>query len=216
MDLSRNQTDEVSCDQMCRVLWQGKIWIIVSICLFALVGGYYSLSIKPLWGVSGIVSYAKNTKIIYGKNKNNQGLVDSYYYKGLNENKKNKTIDSIISNKVLFGNFFPFFESFNNKKKFILSSEIVKNYTQNKKIKLDDNFINVMASNMSISKSDNDIYKLKVITADSEISVNILKSYVSFIENKITKDSLSKLNLYFIENKFFFSNAVVFSNKKEK
>ncbi len=84
---------------------KGKIWIIVSICLFALVGGYYSLSIKPLWGVSGIVSYAENTKIIYGKNKNNQGLVDSYYYKGLNENKKNKTIDSIISNKVLFGNF---------------------------------------------------------------------------------------------------------------
>jgi hypothetical protein len=211
MVLSQDQADEVSCNQMCRVLWQGKIWIIFSICLFSLVGGYYSLSIKPLWIVSGTLSYSNNTKIIYGREEGNQGLVD--YYKRSNGNEENKAIERIISNNVLFEKFFSLFQSFENKKEFILSSEIIKSYIQDEKIKIDNKFINLIASNLSISKNGNDIYILKFRTKNSKSSVDILNSYIRFIENEITKDSFSKLNFYFIKNKKLPSKNIIFANK---
>ncbi|SMY35590.1 lipopolysaccharide biosynthesis protein WzzE [Photobacterium malacitanum] len=214
MDLSQDQADEVSCDQMCKVLWQGKSWIIVSICLFALVGAYYSLSINPLWEVSGTVSYVDNSNIIYGREKSNQNLVN--YYKGLDESKKNKAVERIISNKVLLKKFFSAFESFENKKKFILSSGIIKQYSKNIKSKIDDEFINLIASNITISKSGNNIYILNVITENSKDSVDILKSYISYVENKITKESFSKLNFSIIKHKFFLSKNMIFSNEKPK
>lgn len=210
MDLSRKQTDEVSCDQMYKVLWRGKIWIMLSVSVFTLIGWYYCLSIKPLWNASEYIYFTDNNQVIYGKNKNNENLIEAYY-----SNKENNVLKDITSNEYLFKQFFHLFNLFKNKKEFILKNDIIKRHTQANSMILDDKFINLLASHISLVDCKSNQYILTVKTINPKLSVDVLNAYITFIEDKLTHDSFEKLKKTSIADNYLANYEVFDFNKVE-
>ncbi|MCD9544496.1 hypothetical protein GLP24_06505 [Photobacterium carnosum] len=208
MDLSRKQTDEVGCDQMYKVLWRGKNWIMLSASFFTLIGWYYCLSIKPLWNASEYVYFTDNNHVVYGKNKNNQNFIETYY-----SNKETNVLKDITSNEYLFKSFFSLFNSFDNKKEFILSNYIVKRHVQANSIILDDKFINLLASHISLLYFKSNQYILTVKTINPKLSVDILNAYIIFIEKKLTHDVFDKLKITAIADNYLADYEVFDSNR---
>lgn len=188
--------DEIDLAQLMKTLWLGKKTIIGSIFLFTIIAITYALAAQQWWTSSAIVTTGQYSNIASLRQQVANFYVVSNNNNNNNNNKNTDQHNITEMNKLLNSNemlrqYVMEFNAFNNKKSFILSNPIMKEYANkaNKKKKM--LFVNNWAKKIQASltdKKENGVYTLSYQATDSELSHQLLLSYSQFIDKKVKKD----------------------------
>ena len=201
MQIVNQHTDEVDIVQLMKTLWLGKKIIIGSIILFSIIATTYALTVQQWWTSSAIITTGPYRGIASLRQQ-----VANFYVVSNNQNKsleqstnRNNTneLNEIFDENEILNQFIIDFNAFKNKKDFILSNSIMKEYANGK-----DGINNwekkIQVS--SINEKEQRIYTLSYQATSAKISHQLLLSYVNFISQKVKNDIFDGLDSV-IENK---------------
>ncbi|MBY3790631.1 chain-length determining protein [Photobacterium carnosum] len=189
--------DEIDLVQLMKTLWLGKKIIISSIILFLVIATTYALTAQQWWTSSAIVTTGQYRDIAALRQQ-----VANFYVVSNNQDKdKNRVNDKendnvgelnkLLNNDALLNQYIIEFNAFNNKRDFILSNPIMKEYANIANEKNDSSFVNQWVTKIQASltnKKEKGVYTLSYQATDSELSHKLLLYYTQFIDNKVQKD----------------------------
>ncbi|MGI2800844.1 Wzz/FepE/Etk N-terminal domain-containing protein, partial [Photobacterium damselae] len=198
-----------------KFIWQRKIVILAITLLFLCCGVIYSYTAQQLWTSSSLITKAQylSTFKIREKLASVSSVIGSEAL---------VSIDKKINPNFLFERFMVEFNSYENKKEFILSNNYLKDgYLKKKKIsdKDADFFIKEWTKKISSRKEiNNDNYFLFVEANTPKASQLLLTEYTSFINAIVQKEVLESVDLK-IKDKYNSFNSELLINEsyaKEK
>ena len=184
--------DEIDLAQLMKTLWLGKKTIIGSIFLFTIIAITYALAAQQWWTSSAIVTTGQYSNIASLRQQ-----VANFYVVSNNNNNKDTDqhniteINKLLNSNEMLRQYIMEFNAFNNKKSFILSNPIMKEYANGANKKNEMPFVNNWAKKIQASltdKKENGVYTLSYQATDSELSHQLLLSYSQFIDKKVKKD----------------------------
>ena len=192
--------DEIDLAQLMKTLWLGKKTIIGSIFLFTIIAITYALAAQQWWTSSAIVTTGQYSNIASLRQQvANFYVVSNNNNNNNNNNNKDKNTDQhnitemnkLLNSNEMLRQYVMEFNAFNNKKSFILSNPIMKEYANGTNKKNEMSFVNNWAKKIQASltdKKENGVYTLSYQATDSELSHQLLLSYSQFIDKKVKKD----------------------------
>mgnify|MGYP001943694821 CR=1 FL=1 len=189
--------DEIDLAQLIKTLWFGKKVIIGSIILFSVIAITYALTAQQWWTSSAIVTTGQYRDIAALRQQ-----VANFYVVSNNQDKdKNKENDKdnnnvdelnkLLDSDALLNQYITEFNAFNNKKDFILSNPIMKEYANIGNKKSNSSFVNLWTKKIQATltnKKEEGVYTLSYQATSSDLSHKLLLSYTQFIDNKVQKD----------------------------
>lgn len=199
MQIMNQHTDEVDIVELMKMLWLGKKIIIGCIILFSVIATIYALTAQQWWTSSAIVTTGQYRGIAELRqqvvnfyvvaNNQDKGQKQNTDQNRNNVNELNKTLND---NKLL-NQFIVEFNAFNNKKDFILSNPIMKEYANGKD---DTVFINNWAKKIQASltnKKEPGKYTLSYQATNAKLSYQLLLAYTHFIDKKRQREVFDEL-----------------------
>ena len=183
--------DEIDLAQLMKTLWLGKKTIIGSIFLFIIIAITYALAAQQWWTSSAIVTTGQYSNIASLR----QQVANFYVVYNNNNNNTDQhnitEVNKLLNSNEMLRQYITEFNAFNNKKSFILSNPIMKEYANGANKKNEMSFVNNWAKKIQASltdKKENGVYTLSYQATDSELSHQLLLSYSQFIDKKVKKD----------------------------
>ena len=209
--------DEIDLAQLMKTLWLGKKTIIGSIFLFTIIAITYALAAQQWWTSSAIVTTGQYSNIASLRQQVANFYVVSNNNNNNNNNKNTDQHNITEMNKLLNSNemlhqYIMEFNAFNNKKDFILSNPIMKEYKNVINKKNEMSFVNNWAKKIQASltnKKENGIYTLSYQATDSELSHQLLLSYSQFIDEKVKKDVFDGLSAVIKNQTLIFKSQLL-------
>ncbi|OOF77654.1 chain-length determining protein [Rodentibacter caecimuris] len=215
-----NNNDEIDLIELIKVLWNKKIWILLSAFICTLIAGVYAFTAKEQWTSSAIVVAPRSTDL--------GGLlpVRAEYARiiGDGEFSAQKLSGS------LYGQFKLFLLSNDLKRQFLEQSEWVKKYTKDMTDEQRHTYIeNTIAENLIVHEVAS---KKKDLTGLDEIGLKItfsaetpkgaqtvLNDYIDFMNQYVVELTVKEFNLSFrlrLDNLNFTKTQIESSLKEVK
>lgn len=122
------QSDEIDLKELFIALWNGKLTIIVTTVLFAVVAVAYALMAQEWWSSKAKVSkpQLQDMAAYQQQVKQFQPIFD--IYQGDGTVLVSEVLDDFVDTEILFQRFVDTFNSSDNKRRFLNSSEEFKQY----------------------------------------------------------------------------------------
>ncbi|WP_232610800.1 LPS O-antigen chain length determinant protein WzzB [Photobacterium phosphoreum] len=199
--------DEIDLVQLMKTLLLGKKIIISSTVLFTAIAIVYVLIAQQWWTSSAIITTGKYSNIapLYQQ-------VTNFYVVANNQNKNNE-LDNLLDKKSLLSQYIIDFNSFDNKKDFILSNPIMKEYYANVvNRKGDIHFVDNWSEKIKATLMNNltpEIYTLSFQATTSDLSHQLLLAYIQFINHKVHQDIFTEIGSLIKSNEFIFKSQLL-------
>lgn len=188
--------------ELFKVLWNGKLIIIIVTALFILGSVYFALSAQELWSSKAQIekSQPQDVAAYEQQVKQFQSIFNVYQDDGtvLVSEELNKLVDS----EVLFERFISTFSSANNKRAFLDSSAEFKEVAFANKAEMNEDttrtlyseWFDRISASISNEKGHNLSYFVSFQTTTKQSSFDLLTAYILFTETQVHKDAFNNLN----------------------
>ncbi|HIF9179514.1 TPA: Wzz/FepE/Etk N-terminal domain-containing protein [Photobacterium damselae] len=171
--MSQQQSEGLDLQELYKLMWNGKKIILAFAIVFVLLGGVYAFSSQQLWSSSAIVYKPKNSSFLDIKKQLSNLNITS-----------NNNFNDYLNSTVVFEKFMREYNSYDNKRDFILSNKTIKTYKDANNN--DDLFVSYWAKKIESDKdSESNGYELKFQSLSKYDSSKLLEQYIDYI-NKIT------------------------------
>ncbi|MHA6604762.1 Wzz/FepE/Etk N-terminal domain-containing protein [Photobacterium damselae] len=186
---------ENDISQLIKVLWQGKIIIIICTVVFMIIGIAYAFMAQQWWTSSAII-----TKGQYQDTASLRKSLTNIYTALSVSNNSIKQINEITSSDMLLNEFVTEFNSYNNKKEFFLKNSIMIQYARDSKISgknQESQYTDLWAGRVSASLADEkkpDTYTLTYQAKSAKQSSELLADYIHFINLKVRQEVVGALD----------------------
>ena len=199
------EDDEIDLRDIFKMLWDGKLIVILVTVLFAIGSITVALTTQEWWSSKAKITEAQpqNLTAYQQQVKQFQPVFDIYQDDGtvLVSNDLNKLVDS----ELLFKRFVSTFNSANNKRAFLDSSvefqEFKKTLFADSSEMTDDTvralylqWFDRITASISDKKDRNSPYFVSFQTTSKQSSFDLLTSYLSVTEAKVRQDAFNNLN----------------------
>ncbi|WP_281630291.1 Wzz/FepE/Etk N-terminal domain-containing protein [Vibrio sp. St2] len=198
-------SDEIDLRVLFKVLWDGKLLIIATTLVFAVVAVLSAMTSQEWWSSKATISHPQAQDMVAYRQqvKQFQPVFDIYQDDGTVL--VSEELDDLTDSKVLFSRFVDAFNSSNNKRKFLDSSEEFQQFKEQTSSELSDE--KVIEARRGIysgwfdrisAKADNPKnaltpYHISFQSTTSESSYLLLVNYIKTIKNKAHQDALNNL-----------------------
>ncbi|HIF9221444.1 TPA: Wzz/FepE/Etk N-terminal domain-containing protein [Photobacterium damselae] len=180
--MKNNDRNDESLLDLMKVIWRKKVIVIIGAAVFGLASYIVSLYQENSWTSDAIVTQAR-FKDIY------QVREQLFKYKGL---VSNSVFDGLIKNineEKVFIDFINTYNSYENKKKFILANKLINSnlnrYKENYNLYIENLDFIIKGIN---SKEENKEFLLSFKSYTSENSLKLLNSYIEFCNEEVNKN----------------------------
>lgn len=199
------EDDEIDLRDIFKMLWDGKLIVILVTALFAIGSIAVALTTQEWWSSKAKITEAQpqNLTAYQQQVKQFQPVFDIYQDDGtvLVSNDLNKLVDS----ELLFKRFVSTFNSANNKRAFLDSSvefQEFKNTLFADSSEVTDDTVRALylqwfdriTASISDKKDRNSPYFVSFQTTSKQSSFDLLTSYLSVTEAKVRQDAFNNLN----------------------
>ncbi len=195
---------EIDPRELLRVLWEGKLIIILVTALFAICSIGFALTAQEWWSSSARITKAQPQNLAAYQQQVRQFQPVFNVYQDDGTVIVSSELESLVNSRVLFQRFVNAFNSVNNKRDFLDQSpdfEKVKDalFAESTGMTEDaipalysDWFGKITASNVD-KKDDNSPYVMTFQTMTKESSFDLLTAYISETESKVHQDAFNNL-----------------------
>ncbi|HIF9178898.1 TPA: LPS O-antigen chain length determinant protein WzzB [Photobacterium damselae] len=212
---SITNSDEIYLVQLCKILWHGKVLVIVCSVLFTLIGVAYALLAQQWWTSTATITQGQyqDTAKIRNQLTNVYAVLDTTNETESNQQDSLKTnqalvqINQMLSTSDLLQSFVTEFNAFNNKKAFFASNSIMQQYvkeakveTRQQKLRLIDEWAAKIFAILQDKKVPG-VYNLTFQAKTAEQSHDLLQAYIQFINEKVNQKVMMGLNSTLTHNK---------------
>ncbi|HIF9206380.1 TPA: Wzz/FepE/Etk N-terminal domain-containing protein [Photobacterium damselae] len=172
--MSQQQSEGLDLQELYKLMWSEKKIITAFAIVFVLIGGVYAFSSQQLWSSSAIIYKPKNSSFFDIKKQLSNLNITS-----------NNNFNDYLNSTVVFEKFMREYNSYNNKRGFILSNETINKYKEVNNSD-DDLFVSYWAKKIESNKDlESNGYELKFQSFSKHDSSKLLEQYIDHI-NKIT------------------------------
>ncbi|PNH80571.1 LPS O-antigen chain length determinant protein WzzB [Vibrio diazotrophicus] len=201
------QNDEIDLKDLFIALWNGKLTIIITTVLFAVVAVAYALMAQQWWSSKAKVSQPQLQDIAAYQQqvKQFQPIFDIYQDDGTVL--VSEALDDFVDTEILFQRFVDTFNSSDNKRKFLNSSDEFKQYKAQLDLPEDLESEDAQDTIRSLyatwfqkitavaedKKAEISPYDLNFQSVTKESSYSLLNSYLEIIGAKTREDALNNL-----------------------
>ncbi|NRF27174.1 LPS chain length-determining protein [Vibrio coralliilyticus] len=198
-------SDEIDLRELLKTLWDGKLLIIATTIVFAIAAFLFAMTSQEWWSSKATISYpqAQDMAAYRQQVKQFQPVFDIYQDDGTVL--VNQELDDLIDAEVLFNRFVDAFNSSNNKRKFLDSSEEFQQFKEITGSGLNGEEL-IRAGRVLYSEwfekisakaenPNNDLtpYDISFQSTTSESSYLLLVNYIKTIKIKAHQDALNNL-----------------------
>lgn len=188
-ELTEKRNDEIDLIELIKVLWNKKIWILISAFIFTAIAGVYAFTAKEKWTSNATVIGPRITEL------GNLLPIRAEYARIIGDTE----FSSGGLAKSLHDNFRHFLLSDDLKKEFIEQSPWVKIQVEGKSEQEKHKFIaDLITEYLQVHKPDNDKkdkteleeigLKLSFSAETPEEAQNILMQYIDYVNNYVVKE----------------------------
>ncbi len=204
---SYHQSDEIDLRELFLALWKGKLTIIISTLSFTVIAVAYALMAQQWWSSKAKVSQPQlqDMAAYQQQVKQFQPIFDIYQEDGTVL--VSEALDDFVDTEILFQRFVDTFNSSDNKRRFLNSSEEFKQYKAELNIRSElesdeaqdtirrlyaEWFQKIMAV-AEDKMAETSPYNLNFQSVTKESSFSLLNSYLEIIGAKTREDALNNL-----------------------
>ncbi|MEO9494293.1 MAG: Wzz/FepE/Etk N-terminal domain-containing protein [Vibrio splendidus] len=204
-NLSRfNSNDEVNLRELLKVLWDGKLIVMLVTALFTAGSISFALLAQEWWSSNAKITEAQPQNIASYQQQVKQFQPIFNVYQEDGTVLVSKDLDNLVDSELLFQRFVNAFNSANNKRAFLdnnVEFQELKNsmFDGNPDITSDELrvlysewFDRISASTVD-KKDRNSPFVISFQTTAKESSFNLLKSYILATESKVHHDAFNNL-----------------------
>jgi LPS O-antigen subunit length determinant protein (WzzB/FepE family) len=205
--VSYQQNDEIALRELFLALWKGKLTIIISTVLFAVIAVAYALMAQQWWSSKAKVTAPQMQDVAAYQQqvKQFQPVFDVYQDDGTVL--VSEALDELVDTDVLFKRFVDTFNSSNIKRSFLDSSKEFKAYKAQLEIfddtdseeaqdatrELYDEWFKKITATAEDKKTEFSPYNLSLQSTTKKSSFNLLNEYLAIIEEEARNDALNNL-----------------------
>ncbi len=195
---------EMSLRELFKVLWDGKLIIILATVLFTASGVSFALLTQEWWSSQATVTEAQPQDLAAYQQqvKQFQPVFDIYQEDGTVL--VSKGLDRLGDSKLLFQRFINVFNSTNNKRAFLESSIEFQEFKSSKLTNgsamtadevraLYAKWFDRVSASIADPKDRNSPYVVSFQTTTKESSFDLLTAYISATESKVHEDAFNNL-----------------------
>ncbi|GAM77246.1 regulator of length of O-antigen component of lipopolysaccharide chains [Vibrio ishigakensis] len=198
------QDDEIDLRDLFIALWKGKVIIILTTFVFAVVAVVYALNAQEWWSSKAkVVEPQINDFSVYREQvKSFQPIFDTYQDDGTVL--VSKELDSLVEPEMIFAQFVRAFNATANKKAFFDNNEtflefkkVLKQEEQGADAavaqrRLYDGWYQKISATPA-EKNRKDVYNLSLQATTQMDSYNLLNDYIKMIERQVHEDAIDNL-----------------------
>lgn len=200
---SYHQSDEIDLRELFLALWKGKLTIIISTVSFTVIAVAYALMAQQWWSSTAKISQPQlHDMAAYQQQvKQYQPVFDIYQDDGTVL--VSEALDDFVDTEILFQRFVDTFNSSDNKRRFLNSSEEFKQYKAelNFRSELESEEIRRLYAEWfqkitavaEDKMAETSPYNLSFQSVTKESSFSMLNSYLEIIGAKTREDALNNL-----------------------
>ncbi|USD33984.1 Wzz/FepE/Etk N-terminal domain-containing protein [Vibrio sp. SCSIO 43145] len=202
---SFQSNDEIDLRELFKALWGGKLIIIATTVLFAIAAVAVALNSQEWWSSKAKVGWAQAQDISAYRQqvKQFQPVFDIYQDDGTVL--VSEELDELTDPEVLFGRFVSAFNSSDNKRRFLDSSEEFQQFKEKINAELSgealikarrtlySEWFDKIVAKEENSKNKRTPYNISFQSTTSESSYLLLVNYIKAIKAKVHQDALSNL-----------------------
>lgn len=198
-------SDEIDLRELFKVLWGGKLLIIATTIVFAVVAVLYAMTSQEWWSSTAKIArpQAQDMAAYRQQVKQFQPVFDVYQDDGTVL--VSQELDALIDSEVLVNRFVDAFNSSNNKRKFLDSSEEFQQFKEKIGSELNDEelikarrvlyseWFGKISAKAENPKNEMTPYNISFQSTTSESSYLLLVNYIKTIKIKAHQDALNNL-----------------------
>lgn len=196
----QHNSDEIDLRELFKALWDGKLIIIASTIVFAVAAVLFALNSQEWWSSKAKVSQAQlqDMAAYQQQVKQFQPVFDIYQEDGTVL--VSDELNGLVDTRVLFQRFIDAFNSSDNKRSFLDSSEEFKQFKDQLDADADADaarrlyaqwFQKISAT--QDGKGNNAPFDISLQSTSKESSYALLNEYLAVIKRKVHKDALNNL-----------------------
>ncbi|HIF9383274.1 TPA: Wzz/FepE/Etk N-terminal domain-containing protein [Photobacterium damselae] len=195
--MSQQQSEGLDLQELYKLMWSEKKIITAFAIVFVLIGGVYAFSSQQLWSSSAIIYKPKNSSFFDIKKQLSNLNITS-----------NNHFNDYLNSTVVFEKFMREYNSYNNKRGFILSNETINKYKEVNNSD-DDLFVSYWAKKIESNKDlESNGYELKFQSFNKYDSSKLLEQYIGYI-NKITlSDQYTEIDILISNEKNIINSHI--------
>ncbi|MCG3864081.1 MULTISPECIES: Wzz/FepE/Etk N-terminal domain-containing protein [unclassified Photobacterium] len=203
--VNNSSSDGIDFVELVKTLWQGKVTVVVCTAVFTICAIVYALTAQQWWTSKAIITAGQ-----YQNTSNIRNQITNLYAV-INDSSK---INKVLSSDALLNDYITEFNAFDNKKAFIESNEIMKQYAHEAKITDENktqfitNWVKKISADLFI-KNQPGVYQLSFEATSPKSAYELLTVYSEYISNKV-RDNLIKE----IDAKISYNKQVLEANKR--
>ncbi|KJY78470.1 chain-length determining protein [Vibrio coralliilyticus] len=198
-------SDEIDLRELFKTLWEGKLLIIVTTLVFAVGAVVFAISSQEWWSSTAKVArpQAQDMAAYRQQVKQFQPVFDIYQDDGTVL--VSEELDDLTDTMVLFNRFVDAFNSSNNKRRFLDSSEEFQQFKEQTSNELSDEkviearraiysgWFGKISAKAEYPKNELTPYSISFQSTTSESSYLLLVNYIKTIKIKAHQDALNNL-----------------------
>ncbi|WP_155759885.1 LPS O-antigen chain length determinant protein WzzB [Vibrio coralliilyticus] len=198
-------SDEIDFRELFKALWEGKFLILATTFVFAVVAVAFAVASQEWWSSTAKVARPQTQDIAAYRQqvKQFQPIFDIYQDDGTVL--VSEELDDLIDSEVLFNRFVDAFNSSNNKRRFLDSSEEFQQFKEKIGSELNDEeliqatrilyseWFGKISAKAEIPNSKMTPYDISFQSTTSESSYLLLVNYIKTIKIKAHQDALNNL-----------------------
>ncbi len=204
---SYHQNDEIDLKELVIALWNGKLTIIITTVLFAVIAVVYALTAQQWWSSKAKIAQPQlqDMSTYQQQVKQFQPVFDIYQEDGTVL--VSKELNDFVDPEVLFQRFVDTFNSSDNKRRFLNSSEEFKQYkahldlpdnsesdeAQDATRRLYADWFQKITAVAEDKKAEFSPYNLNFQSITKDSSFSLLNEYLQVIGAKTREDALNNL-----------------------
>lgn len=196
-----HRNDDIDFRQLFKVLWQGKLVIIVCTIAFAIVATIYVINAQQWWTAKAVITAPRLADVVTF----NQAVKS--YQPAFDINQPNgqvltgKELDDLIEQEKIFERFIEAFNASKNKREYLSQSPLVSEVFNTMGINADDSRAYRLALNewlektnaIANEKKNPQFFTLSAESITGQSSFDLLNDYIAFINQKVTEDLMEDL-----------------------
>lgn len=199
------EDDEIDLRDVFKMLWDGKLIVILVTALFSLISVGFALTAQEWWSSKATIAEPQPQDLAeyHQQVKQFQPVFDIYQDDGTVL--VSEDLDKLVDSELLFKRFVSAFNSANNKRAFLDSSvefqEFKKTFFADSSEMTDDavralylQWFERITASISDKKDRNSPYFVRFQTTSKQSSFDLLTSYLSVTEAKVRQDAFNNLD----------------------
>ncbi len=198
-------SDEIDLRELFRAIWDGKLLIIATTLVFAVVAVLFAMTSQEWWSSTAKIARPQAQDMAEYRQQVKQFQPVFDVYQDVGTVLVSEELDDLIDSQVLFNRFIDAFNSSNNKRRFLDSSEEFQQFKEKIGSELNDEelikarrflyseWFEKISAKAENPKNDMSPYNISFQSTTSESSYLLLVNYIKTIKIKTHQDALNNL-----------------------